>query len=189
MATATDDAMDHNGIHADGCGTHGTKAVGESGDFLILCECGKSGWTQNRALVAEARLAAAESELATLRLSLGGERDAWQRAAEVAREALAAAEARCAELEAQKNAALQRAWSAEASLSVRVGMRREFEELLWVSDTMDPGAFEAGVRRLRALVAAESRAARYEAALREIVHYGWYAKAARVARVALAEVK
>jgi hypothetical protein len=78
---------------------------------------------------------------------------------------LAAAEARCAELEAQKNAALQRAWSAEASLSVRVGMRREFEEILGVSDTMEPGAFEAGMERLRALQAAESRAARYEAAI------------------------
>jgi hypothetical protein len=69
---------------------------------------------------------------------------------------LAAAEARCAELEAQKNAALQRAWSAEASLSVRVGMRREFEEILGVSDTMEPGAFEAGMERLRALQAAET---------------------------------
>ena len=45
------------------------------------------------------RIEELEAELATVRLSLGGERDAWQRGAEIAQEKLAAAEARCAELE------------------------------------------------------------------------------------------
>ena len=36
-------------------------------------------------------------------------------------------------------------------------MRREFEALLGVGDTMDTGTFEAGLARLRALLAAETR--------------------------------
>ena len=52
-----------------------------------------------------------------------------------------------------------------ASAELRVGMRREFEALLGVGDTMDTGTFEAGLARLRALIAAESRAARLAKAL------------------------
>ena len=85
----------------------------------------------------------------------------------VALDRVSAAEARCAELEAQKNRALQRAWTAEASLSVRVGMRREFEAILGVSDTMEPGTFEAGMARLRALLAAEAERDSYRKALRD----------------------
>ena len=44
-----------------------------------------------------------------------------------------------------------------ASAELRVGMRREFEALLGVGDTMDTGTFEAGLARLRALLAAETR--------------------------------
>lgn len=56
-----------------------------------------------------------------------------------------------------------------ASAELRVGMRREFEALLGVSDTTAPETFEAGLVRLRALLAAESRAERLEAALRASV--------------------
>jgi hypothetical protein len=95
---------------------------------------------------------------------------------------LAAADARCAELEAQKNAALQRAWSAEASLSVRVGMRREFEEILGVSDTMEPGAFEVGVARLHRLIAAEARCESVTKWAAEY-HAKWQAAEARCAEL------
>ena len=73
------------------------------------------------------------------------ERDeARERAASLSRELLTAIRARD---------------SYRASAELRVGMRREFEELLNVGDTTAPETFEAGLVRLRALVAAESRAA------------------------------
>ena len=109
--------------------------------------------TTNKVMELLAQLAAAEAKQEAMQTAFNA--------------TLAAAEARCAEAEAQKNAALQRAWSAEASLSVRVGMRREFEEILGVSDTMEPGAFGAGMRRLRALVAAGAEVERLRGALRE----------------------
>jgi hypothetical protein len=87
---------------------------------------------------------------------------------------LAAAEARCAEL--------QGALSAEASLSVRVGMRREFEEILGVSDTMEPGAFEVGVARLRRLIAAEARCESVTKWAAEY-HAKWQAAEARCAEL------
>jgi hypothetical protein len=52
---------------------------------------------------------------------------------------------------------------------LRVGMRREIEEILGVRDTMGNDAFERELARLRGLVAAESRAERLEEALRAIV--------------------
>ena len=77
------------------------------------------------------------------------ERDeAMERAASLSRELLAAIQARD---------------SYRMSAELRVGMRREFEELLGVGDTMAPETFEAGLARLRALLAAESRAAREKA--------------------------
>jgi hypothetical protein len=89
---------------------------------------------------------------------------------------------RLAAAEAQKNAALQRAWSAEASLSVRVGMRREFEEILGVSDTMEPGAFEVGVARLHRLIAAEARCESVTKWAAEY-HAKWQAAEARCAEL------
>ncbi len=46
--------------------------------------------------------------------------------------------------------------SLEAALSQKVGMRREFEGLLGCGDTYGDGAFETGLARLRALLAAEA---------------------------------
>ena len=57
-------------------------------------------------------------------------------------------------------AAIQARDSYRAASDLRVGMRREFEVLLNVGDTTAPETFESGLVRLRALVAAESRAAR-----------------------------
>ena len=99
--------------------------------------------------------------------------------------------------------AMQARDSYRASADLRVGMRREFEELLGCGDTMGDAAFERGLARLRELVAAEkelaefseilsrhnhewsercelaeSRAERLEAALREIAYMcatGYYA--------------
>ena len=82
------------------------------------------------------------------------ERDeARERAASLSRELLTAIRARD---------------SYRASAELRVGMRREFEELLNVGDTMAPETFEAGLVRLRALLAAESRAARRLTVIKEI---------------------
>ena len=76
------------------------------------------------------------------------ERDeARERAASLSRELLTAIRARD---------------SYRASAELRVGMRREFEELLNVGDTTAPETFEAGLVRLRALLAAESRAEKAE---------------------------
>ena len=57
-------------------------------------------------------------------------------------------------------AAIQARDSYRASADLRVGMRREFEELLGVRDTTDPDAFEDGLIRLRELLAARTEAAR-----------------------------
>lgn len=81
---------------------------------------------------------------------------------------LAASEAAREKAEAEKNAALQRAWRAEAEAALKVGMRRELEQLLGVRDTTDPLAFEDGLIRLRELVAAEARLAEATACLEEI---------------------
>jgi hypothetical protein len=92
------------------------------------------------------RIEELEAELATVRLSLGGERDAWQRGAEIAQEKLAAAEARCAELERHRT-----------KLDCRyVGRYAEMS-----GSHCPPG--DPCER-----CAAQARADRYEAALREI---------------------
>lgn len=90
-----------------------------------------------RMLAAEPRAAAAEKE----------RDEARERVAGLSRELLTALQARD---------------SYRASAELRVGMRREFEELLNVGDTMAPETFEAGLVRLRALLAAESRAEKAE---------------------------
>ena len=64
--------------------------------------------------------------------------------------------------------AIQARDSYRAAADLRVGMRREFEALLGCGDTTGEEAFARGLARLRGLVEAESRAARLEAALREI---------------------
>lgn len=64
--------------------------------------------------------------------------------------------------------AIQARDSYRASAELRVGMRREFEELLGCGDTTGEEAFERGLIRLRALVAAESRAARLLTVIKEI---------------------
>jgi hypothetical protein len=66
----------------------------------------------------------------------------------------------------ERNAALTLSEQREAAYDM---MRREFEELLGCGDTMGEEAFERGLARLRGLLAAESRAARLEAALRASV--------------------
>ena len=65
--------------------------------------------------------------------------------------------------------AMQARDSYRMSAERRVGMRREFEELLGCGDTTGEEAFERGLIRLRGLVAKESRAERLEEALRVIV--------------------
>ena len=64
--------------------------------------------------------------------------------------------------------AMQARDSYRASADLRFGMRREFEALLGCGDTTGEEAFERGLIRLRGLLAAESRAERLDAALREI---------------------
>ena len=66
--------------------------------------------------------------------------------------------------------AMQARDSYRASAEIRVGMRREFEALLGCGDTMGEEAFERGLIRLRALLAAESRAERLEKALRGLLY-------------------
>lgn len=75
---------------------------------------------------------------------------------------------RAASLSRELLAAMQARDSYRASAELRVGMRREFEELLDVGDTMAPETFEAGLVRLRALLAAEARAEWLVRGLREI---------------------
>lgn len=65
---------------------------------------------------------------------------------------------RAAGLSRELLGAMQARDSYRASAELRVGMRREFEELLGLSDTTAPETFEAGLVRLRALLAAERRA-------------------------------
>ena len=75
---------------------------------------------------------------------------------------------RAASLSRELLDAMQARDSYRASAEIRVGMRREFEALLGCGDTTGEEAFERGLIRLRGLLAAESRAERLEAALREI---------------------
>ena len=102
---------------------------------------------------------------------------------------------RAAGLSRELLTAIQARDSYRASAELRVGMRREFEELLGVGSTTAPETFEAGLVRLRALRAAESRAARLLTAMKEIrdelgVPQPGYpapvANAARIARAAIA---
>ncbi len=65
-------------------------------------------------------------------------------------------------LEARYSREVSERRSLEAALSQKVGMRREFEELLGCGDTYADGAFETGLARLRALLAAEARVASLE---------------------------
>lgn len=99
---------------------------------------------------AESRAAAAEKER---------DEERW-RAASLSRELLYAMQARD---------------SYRASAELRVGMRREFEELLGCGDTTAPETFEAGLVRLRALLDAEAKAERLAKAakkrLAEIPHH------------------
>ena len=80
------------------------------------------------------------------------------------RERVVRAELRAASLSRELLDAMRARDSYRASAELRVGMRREFEELLNVGDTTAPETFEAGLVRLRALLAAESRAEKAEAA-------------------------
>lgn len=111
-------------------------------------------------IAAESRAAAAEKERDEARererLAKMVAEQAQERAASLSRELLTATQARD---------------SYRASAELRVGMRREFEELLGVGDTTAPETFEAGLVRLRALLAAEARAERLEKVLRCIRAY------------------
>ena len=147
--------------------------------------CSGPGATHH--LACDCREAAVRDDIARLTR----ERDeARERAASLSRELLTAIQARD---------------SYRASAELRVGMRREFEDLLGVGDTTAPETFEAGLVRLRALLAAESRAARLLTVIKEIEgktgHFGeappppeWMpmlsliAWVGRTARAALAEV-
>ncbi len=90
--------------------------------------------------------------------------------------------------------AMQARDSYRASAELRVGMRREFEEILGVRDTTGEEAFERGLIRLRGLLAAESRAARLEEALALICDTSernadvCICEMKRIARAALGEV-
>ena len=98
---------------------------------------------------------------------------------------------RAAGLSRELLAAMQARDSYRASAEIRVGMRREFEALLGCGDTTGEEAFARGLARLRGLVEAESRAARLEAALREIADEcdcDFPRCQSTIARAALAEV-
>lgn len=82
---------------------------------------------------------------------------------------LLASESRAASLSRELLDAMQARDSYRASADLRVGMRREFEELLGCGDTTGEEAFERGLIRLRALVAAEAKAERLAKALRASV--------------------
>ena len=67
-------------------------------------------------------------------------------------------------------AAIQARDSYRASADLRVGMRREFEELLGCGDTTGEEAFERGLIRLRGLLATESRATAAEARAKRLAN-------------------
>jgi len=127
----------------------------ESASHYAGCPCHEERWRE--------RLAAAESRAEKAEAAHAG-CDAQVR--ELVSKALRAvrgqeaAESRAASLSRELLDAMQARDSYRASAELRVGMRREFEALLGIGDTMAPGAFEAGLVRLRALAAAESRAER-----------------------------
>ena len=79
---------------------------------------------------------------------------------------LLASESRAASLSRELLDAMQARDSYRASADLRVGMRREFEELLGCGDTTGEEAFERGLIRLRALLAGEAKAERLAEALR-----------------------
>jgi len=81
---------------------------------------------------------------------------------------LLAAESRASSLSRELLDAMQARDSYRMRADLRVGMRREIEEILGVRDTMGDEAFERWLARLRGLLAAESRAERMEEALRAI---------------------
>ncbi len=113
--------------------------------------CDREGATHH--LACDCREAAMSAEIARLTR----ERDeARERAESLSRELLAAIRARD---------------SYRASAELRVGLRREFEALLGVSDTTAPETFEAGLARLRALFAGEAKAERLAKALRLAAKY------------------
>ena len=98
---------------------------------------------------------------------------------------------RAAGLSRELLGAMQARDSYRMSADLRVGMRREFEELLGCGDTTGEEAFERGLIRLRALVAAEAKAERLEKALREIADEcgcNFPRCQSTIARAALAEV-
>ena len=101
---------------------------------------------------------------------------------------------RAASLSRELLTAIQARDSYRASAELRVGMRREFEDPLNVGDTTAPETFEAGLVRLRALRAAESRAARLLTAMKEIrdelgvPQPGYPAPVANAARIAGAAI-
>lgn len=119
---------------------------------------------QEAALAAEARAAAAEKE-----------RDEARERERLAKRVAERAVERAAGLSRELLTAIRARDSYRASADLRVGMRREFEELLGCGDTTGEEAFERGLIRLRALVAAEAKAERLaEAAkkrLAEIPHH------------------
>ncbi len=108
------------------------------------------------------RLLAHDAALRSEFARLARERDeARERAPSLSRELLAVMQARD---------------SYRASVGLRVGMRREVEEILGCGDTMGDNAFGRGLARLRGLLAAESRAARLEEKVKEtdlLLRFAW----------------
>ena len=126
----------------------------------------------------ESRLSVAEEDCADALKTVDALRDdlaaseneivGYQRAAVESEAALAQATERAESLSRELLAAIQARDSYRASADLRVGMRREFEELLGCGDTTGEEAFERGLIRLRALLAGEAKAERLAKGLREI---------------------
>ena len=94
------------------------------------------------------------------------ERDEARERERLAKRVAERAQERAASLSRELLTAIRARDSYRASAELRVGMRREFEELLNVGDTTAPETFEAGLVRLRALRAAEAKAERLAKAVR-----------------------
>jgi len=123
----------------------------EAASHYAGCACNEEHWQNQVARLTRERDEARERE----RLARLVAEQQQERAAGLSRELLAAIQARD---------------SYRASAEARVGMRREFEELLGCGDTMGEEAFERGLARLRGLLAAESRAERLEKVLRGLLY-------------------
>lgn len=124
--------VSHRQVGLMGCSTPGSS-------HYAGCACNEEHRQDQVARLTRERDEARERERLAKRVA---ER-AVERAAGLSRELLTAIRARD---------------SYRASADLRVGMRREFEELLGCGDTTGEEAFERGLIRLRALVAAERRA-------------------------------